>query len=139
MVLVALLHSLGENSAFYYASYNLIPGLRFFRGQERAALLVAIGLAVLATLGIAAIGAWANQRRRDRVLRSWLFFTALLGLIAFVLFLAWQADSNSWSSLFEISARSAVIAAAFTPHFARLSAPAATNNPAACFDRIDRL
>jgi len=114
VTLVALLHSLGENSAFYYASYNLIPGLRFFRGQERAALLVAIGLAVLATLGIAAIGAWANQRRRDRVLRSWLFFTALLGLIAFVLFLAWQADSNTWSSLFEISARSAVIAAAFT-------------------------
>ncbi|MCY3834338.1 MAG: YfhO family protein [Chloroflexi bacterium] len=108
---VALLHSLGANSALYYASYNLIPGLRFFRGQERAALLVAISLAVLAALGIAAISNWSNQAHRKRALRYWFRITALLVIAAFGLFLAWHADADKWSELFEIAARSALIAA----------------------------
>lgn len=110
---VALLHSLGENSAYYYASYNLIPGLRFFRGQERAALLVANSLAVLAALGIAAISDWANQVHRQRALRYWFRITALMVIVAFGLFLAWQADAGRWGDIFEIAARSAVIAAVF--------------------------
>ena len=65
VALVALLHSLGENSAFYYASYNLIPGLRFFRGQERAAMLVAISLAILAALGITAIASLPQSRAAE--------------------------------------------------------------------------
>ena len=112
VAIVALLHSLGENSAFYYASYNLIPGLRFFRGQERAAMLVAISLAVLAALGITTIATWPNHARRKRALGYWLRFSALLVIVAFGLFLAWSADQNAWQDLFEIAARSAVFAAA---------------------------
>ena len=111
VAIVALLHSLGENSAFYYASYNLIPGLRFFRGQERAAFLVANSLAILAGLGITVCAGWANQRQRDRVLRYWLGFAALLVIFAVGLLLAWHNDAARWGDLFEISARSAVIAA----------------------------
>ena len=48
---VGLLHSLGENSAFYSLTYNFVPGLRFFRGQERAAFIVANSLATLARAG----------------------------------------------------------------------------------------
>lgn len=112
VALVALLHSLGENSAFYYASYNLIPGLRFFRGQERAALLVANSLAVLAALGITALANWPNQAHRKQALGYWLWFTALLAIVAVGLLLAWRADESTWKDLFEITARSAVAAAA---------------------------
>ena len=108
--IVALLHSLGANSAFYYASYNLIPGLRFFRGQERAAFLFANSLAILAALGIAAISNWSNHAHRSRALRYFFFCSALLAAIAFGLFLAWRAEPARWNELFEIAARSAVIA-----------------------------
>ncbi len=53
--LVALVWSLGANSPLYPVLYNLLPGLRFFRGQERAAFLVAGALAILAGLGLATL------------------------------------------------------------------------------------
>ena len=109
---LAMLHSLGENSAFYHASYHLIPGLRFFRGQERAALLVANSLAILAGLGIAAVADWSNQAHRKRALSYWLRFTALLVIIALGLFFAWSDDAARWGKLFDIAARSAIVAAA---------------------------
>lgn len=112
VALVALLHSLGANSAFYYASYNLIPGLRFFRGQERAAMLVANSLAILAALGISAIETWSNHGRQKQALAYWLRLSAILSIIAFSLFLAWSADRSAWQDLFEIATRSAVVAAA---------------------------
>src|SRR5690606_15540819 len=37
---VGLLWSLGANGPAFPLLYNILPGLRFFRGQERAALLV---------------------------------------------------------------------------------------------------
>ncbi len=112
VALVALLHSLGANSGFYYASYNLIPGLRFFRGQERAAMLVANSLAILAALGISAIETWSNHGRQKQALGYWLRLSAILSIIAFSLFLAWSADQSAWQDLFEIATRSAVVAAA---------------------------
>ncbi|MDE2637736.1 MAG: YfhO family protein [Chloroflexota bacterium] len=112
VALVALLHSLGENSAFYYASYNLIPGLRFFRGQERAAMLVAVSLAISAALGITAFAAWSNHAPRKRALGFWRRFSAILVVIAIGLFIAWSADQSAWQDLFEIAARSAVFAVA---------------------------
>ena len=108
---IATLHSLGENSAYYYASYNLIPGLRFFRGQERAALLVANSLAILAGLGIAAIADWPNQAQRRRALHYWFRFAALSVLFALGLFVAWSYDAVAWNNLFEIASRSALVAA----------------------------
>ena len=48
---VGILHSFGANTPFYDLAYNLAPGLRFFRGQERAAVVVAQSLAIAA-------GAW---------------------------------------------------------------------------------
>lgn len=110
--LVGLLHSLGENSAFYYASYNLVPGLRFFRGQERAALLVANSLAILAGLGIAAIADWGHQAQRKRALQHWFRFAALLVLAALGLLVAFSDDATRWGELFEIASRSALVAAA---------------------------
>ena len=110
---LATLLSLGENSVFYHASYHLIPGLRFFRGQERAALLVANSLAVLAGLGIAVFADWSNQAQGKRALNYWLRFTALLVIIALWVFVAWSDDAARWGSLFEVAVRSAIVAAVF--------------------------
>ena len=112
VALIGLLHSLGENSAVYHASYNLVPGLRFFRGQERAALLVANSLAILAGLGIAAIADWQHQAQRKRALQHWFRFAALLVLVAFGLFVGFSDDAARWGKLFEIASRSALVAAA---------------------------
>ena len=109
---IGLLHSLGENSALYQVSYNFVPGLRFFRGQERAAVVVANSLAILAGLGIVAAASWPNQIYRKRALRCWGAFAALAAGIALVAFFAWTSDRATWGELFNIAARSAFIAGA---------------------------
>ena len=113
VAIVGLLHSLGENSAFYYLTYNLIPGLRFFRGQERAALLVANSLAILAAIGIIAITTTINQVHKRRALRYWLWFSALLTIIALGLLVAWTIDPAQWRQLSDIASRSAIFAVTF--------------------------
>jgi hypothetical protein len=113
VALVGLVHSVGANSSFYYATYNLIPGLRFFRGQERAAFVVANSLAILAGLGIVSVSSWANQLYRDKAIKWWRWMTAMLVLIAIGVFL----DSKTSQPLLEqsfadITALSAMIAVA---------------------------
>jgi hypothetical protein len=58
VALIALGMSFGGHSALFDALYNLLPGLRYFRGQERAAYLVANSLAILAGLGAAHLVTW---------------------------------------------------------------------------------
>jgi hypothetical protein len=58
VALVGLLLSFGANSPIYALLYNVLPGMRFFRGQERAAFLVANSLAILAGLGMAHLANW---------------------------------------------------------------------------------
>lgn len=53
VALIAVVWSFGGSAALYPLLYNVLPGLRFFRGQERGAYLVANSLAVLAGLGAA--------------------------------------------------------------------------------------
>jgi hypothetical protein len=49
--MLALGMSFGRNTALFHALYNVLPGLSFFRGQERAAYVVANALAILSGLG----------------------------------------------------------------------------------------
>lgn len=60
VALFALLWSFGRNGFLYQLLYSLLPGVQFFRGQERAAYLVANSLAVLAGAGAAWLVTW-NQ------------------------------------------------------------------------------
>ncbi|MEO8396441.1 MAG: hypothetical protein ABI700_25835, partial [Chloroflexota bacterium] len=62
VALLALLWSFGANSAVYPLLYNLLPGLVFFRGQERAAYLVVDSLAILAGIGAAWLMRWDAER-----------------------------------------------------------------------------
>ena len=106
---IGLLHSLGENSAFYSLTYNVVPGLRFFRGQERAAFVVANSLAILAGLGIAAATTWPNHVYRKQALRLWAALTAIVAGVAMLAFFLYTADADTWGELFSIALRSALI------------------------------
>ena len=109
VAIVGLLHSLGNNSAFYSLSYNFVPGLRFFRGQERAAYVVANSLAILAGLGITAAATWPNHLYRKRALRLWAAFTAIVIGVAILALFAWKAEADAWGELFSIAVRSALV------------------------------
>ena len=67
VALAALLLSFGANAALYPALYNILPGLRFFRGQERAAFLVVNSLAILAGLIVAQL--MDSKIENDLILR----------------------------------------------------------------------
>ena len=108
--LVGLIHSLGANSAFYDLTYNLVPGLRFFRGQERAAFVVANSLSILAGLGIVAATNLQNQVDRQRALRWWRWIALALIFIALVVLILWASDAATWSDFLDIAARSALVA-----------------------------
>lgn len=110
--LVGWLHSLGANSAFYELAYNLIPGLRFFRGQERAAFVVANSLAILAGLGVAAASTWPNQLHRQQALRWWRWLALLLLLTALAVFVGWMGAGGRWGQFLDITTRSAIVAVA---------------------------
>ena len=107
-----LLLSLGDNSAFYHAVYNFIPGLRYFRGQERSAFVVVNCLTILAGIGVAAATNWPSHAQRKRAISAWAWFTRLVLGIAILGFFAWTHDGARWGNLFEIAARSALATAA---------------------------
>ena len=98
VALVALLWSLGANGPLYPLLYNLLPGLRFFRGQERAAYLVANSLAILAGLGAAQLASatvpdQAEVRRLRSVLNRVFLIVLALGLLVFV---AWLGSPDEY-------------------------------------------
>jgi hypothetical protein len=55
VVLVALIFSFGGATLLYQIAYLLAPGVSWFRGQERAAYIVAQGIAILSGLGVASL------------------------------------------------------------------------------------
>jgi hypothetical protein len=78
--LAALVWSLGANSPFYPLLYNTLPGLRFFRGQERAAYLWVGAVAILAGLGVTALPL-LNHTLAARALRRALWALAAFALL----------------------------------------------------------
>lgn len=88
-VLLALGLSFGAGTVLYDAGYLLLPGLSWFRGQERAAFVVAQGVSVLAGLGTADLLGCAPHapeaaRALRRGLRALLALTVALALVLFV-------------------------------------------------------
>lgn len=96
--LIGLVLSFGGNTAFYGALYNALPGLSLFRGQERAALVVALAASVLAGLGLAALvdGSGEQRLRLARQARRAVLIlvgiAAVLGLVLFVMWLGPDRD-----------------------------------------------
>jgi hypothetical protein len=110
VALFALLWSFGANAALFPLLYNALPGLRFFRGQERAAFLVMNSLAILAGLGAASLRDWdiVKQFRATARLQKglrWLFIALLFfaGLVV-VAWLGRPEDYGSFVGRFVLSA-----------------------------------
>ena len=99
LALLALLVSFGNHGFLYPVLYRWAPGWALFRGQERAAYLVAFGLSVLAGYGAAALGGLtARQRRTAAVVYA---AVAAAGLIAAALVSRPTADpAASQAALF---------------------------------------
>lgn len=95
--LAALVWSLGANSPLYALLYNTLPGLRFFRGQERAAFVWAGALAILASMGLAALPA-LNHTLAARSLRRalWICTALVLAVVAFV-FAGWLGAPEAYA------------------------------------------
>lgn len=84
--LLALAMSMGSNLALFPALYNVLPGLRWFRGQERAAFLVSQSLAIVAGLTLAGLpGAESLATRWPGIRRT---LIAMLSIAALVMALA---------------------------------------------------
>lgn len=86
LALIGLLVAYGENGFLYRLLYAGAPGWNLFRGQERAALLVALGLSVLAAYGAAAIPALALRTRQWLAL----FYMGLVAAGVYAFGLLWQ-------------------------------------------------
>jgi len=107
--LFALLYSLGGNGPVYPIAYQILPGAQFFRGQERAALLVSTSLAILAGSG----AAYLNQLTPGQV--RWLRWTNLIlvaltgGLFGLIL-VAWLGFPAEYGQFISTAALSALAA-----------------------------
>ncbi len=110
VAIVGLIHSVGVNSSFYYLTYNLVPGLRFFRGQERAAFVVANSLAILTGLGILSASVWANQAHKSNALKWWRWLTGFLVLITIGVFVGSRAENLNFGDFADIAVLSTLVA-----------------------------
>ncbi len=98
VVAAALVLSFGGATIFYRLAYLIAPGFSWFRGQERAAYVIAYGVAILAGLGTAAIQhrqVWPRQWQRILSV-----FAALCWLVAVEVFIVDRALPNA--QLFEL-------------------------------------
>ncbi len=91
VTLLALLLAYGDNSFLYPLFYRFAPGWKLFRGQERAAMLVALGLSVLAGYGMAQIPHLTLRTRR----RVAMVFTVLVAGGVYAFGLLWQLVGHS--------------------------------------------
>lgn len=107
VTLLALLWSFGGNAAVFPALYNILPGLRYFRGQERAAFLVANGLAVLAGIGATALASWDAEREHLAGLRLRINISrAVYGMLALaaLIFISWIGNTAAYGKAFSMAA-----------------------------------
>lgn len=91
LAMTALLLAYGGNAFLFPLFYRVAPGFDLFRGQERAAFLVALGLSVLAGYGLLAV------RLMPATLRAWLA-TLYAGLViggVYLFGLLWQLPGRT--------------------------------------------
>ncbi len=102
VALIALLWSFGGNSVIFPALYNVLPGLRFFRGQERAAYLVVNSLAILAGMGAGWLIQW--QAERDHIAGLRLRLAVYRGLqfallVTVLIFIVWITNPAGYGKV----------------------------------------
>lgn len=114
VAVIALGLSFGANSAVFPVLYNLLPGLRFFRGQERAAYLVSNSLAILAGIGVTHITQWSREQwpvATKNILRGLLSLSGLSGAVVALVFTErWLATNLEQGDILGIALFSGIIA-----------------------------
>lgn len=95
VALFGLALSVGANGALFHAIYNLVPGLRFFRGQERAAFMVANSLAILAGFGMAALASGRMTLSSLRVRQGAVALFGASTAITVTIFAEWLGRDRS--------------------------------------------
>jgi membrane protein YfhO len=99
VALVSLGLSFGSNSPVFALLYNTLPGLRFFRGQERAAYLVSFSLAILAGIGAAHLIAWdklQDFKATRRIQQALLGLVVISAIFAGAIFVAWLGNNEAY-------------------------------------------
>lgn len=91
LILFASLAALGGNGPLYPLLYRFAPGWAWFRGQERAAFLVTIGICGLAAYGMALIPLLSPQARR----RAALLAGAVVVAAVYAFGLLWQLPGHT--------------------------------------------
>lgn len=114
VALIALVLSFGANSPIFALLYNILPGMRFFRGQERAAYLVANSLAILAGLGATQLANWNSEQWPIATRNIRRTLVALVGLCSgavVLVFNEWINNNELLNNTFNTAIFSATIAA----------------------------
>lgn len=110
VALAALVFSFGANSALFHAAYNFLPGLNFFRGQERAAFVFSLSLSVLAGLGVHALLLHEHENFAQRVRRGAAALLTLCASAFGALFIIWPGNPEAYESILNAAAFSSFIA-----------------------------
>lgn len=110
LALLALGLSFGARSALFHALYNTLPGLSYFRGQERAAYLVSVSVAVLAGLGVCALATPSGAAFLRRARYGLAALAILIGGLAAVVFVLWTGAPAAYGHVIEPLTFSALIA-----------------------------
>lgn len=118
VALFALAFSVGGDGALYHLLYNTLPGLRFFRGQERAAFLFANSAALLAAFGAIWLMGEVSAIKKIALQRGWSIAAGALFMGAVAGAIAWQIrpdDVQTFSNAATFSAIFGAIAAVMIP------------------------
>lgn len=92
VAIFGLLLSFGANSALYHVLYNPLPGLRFFRGQERAAFLIANSLAVLVGIGMRHFSTWSSGSDEKPILRFMNLLLLIICGLSALIYVGWWGN-----------------------------------------------
>jgi hypothetical protein len=99
VALVALGLSFGKNSPIYAFFYNILPGLRFFRGQERGAFLIAFSLATLAGMGAAHLISWEKLqdfKATRRIQQVLIGLIVVCGVVLAFVMVGWMGNHEAY-------------------------------------------
>ncbi|MEO1289849.1 MAG: YfhO family protein, partial [Chloroflexota bacterium] len=110
VTVIALLLSFGGNTGLYHALYNILPGLRFFRGQERVVFLIANCLAVLASIGMTGLMAGILEKHKSLILKILNGLVLLIGGFTALIYIGWWGNvGDGFGRLISIFAFSTLI------------------------------
>ncbi|GAB1421501.1 hypothetical protein MASR2M15_16690 [Anaerolineales bacterium] len=112
LFIFALLFSMGANTFVYPSLYDILPGLRFFRGQERAAFLVSLSLSILASNGLLYL--FHQSQENSKIILKYLSALAItICLLSLFVFIAWLGFPDSFQTYVKTFFISALITLIF--------------------------